>query len=93
MSIDRQLATRDPQVLHALPSRGIYLLVCCGEAWNIAEHGLLPHGGLFMRTMIAGLSGWVRMQDGRSESIRVVDTAITIVATLLAAVTWAMLHH
>jgi hypothetical protein len=46
-----------------------------------------------MRTMIAGLSGWVRMQDGRSESIRVVDTAITIVATLLAAVTWAMLHH
>ncbi len=46
-----------------------------------------------MRTMIAGLSGWVRMQDGRSESVKVVDTAITVVATLLAAVTWAMLHH
>jgi hypothetical protein len=46
-----------------------------------------------MRTMMTGFSGWVRMQDGRSEGLRVVDTAITVVATLLAAVTWAMLHH
>jgi hypothetical protein len=46
-----------------------------------------------MRTMMTGFSGWVRMQDRRSESLKLVDTAITIVATLLAAVTWAMLHH
>jgi hypothetical protein len=46
-----------------------------------------------MRTMMAGFSGWVKMQDGRNESLKVLDTAITVVATLLAAVTWAMLHH
>jgi hypothetical protein len=46
-----------------------------------------------MRTMMTGFTGWAKMQDARSESIKVVDTAITVVATLLAAVTWAMLHH
>jgi hypothetical protein len=46
-----------------------------------------------MRTMMTGLSGWAKMQDRRSESVKMVDTAITVVATLLAAVTWAMLHH
>ena len=45
-----------------------------------------------MRAIVTGFSGWVRMQDGRSESIKVVDTAITVVGTLLAATTWAMLR-
>ena len=46
-----------------------------------------------MRTMMTGLTGWAKMQDGRSASLKTTDTAITVVATLLAAVTWAMLHH
>ena len=46
-----------------------------------------------MRTMMTGLTGWAKMQDGRSESVKLVDTAITVIATLLTAVTWAMLHH
>ena len=45
-----------------------------------------------MRAIVTGFSGWVRMQDGRSESIKVVDTAITVVGTLLVATTWAMLR-
>lgn len=43
-----------------------------------------------MRAIVSGFSGWVRMQDGRSESIKVVDTAITVVGTLLIATTWAL---
>ena len=45
-----------------------------------------------MRTMMTGFSGWVRMQESKSESIRVVDTALTVVGTLLVAVTWVMLR-
>ena len=46
-----------------------------------------------MRNMIAGFAGWVRMQGTRNESLKVVDTAITVVATLLVAVTWTVLHR
>jgi len=46
-----------------------------------------------MRDMISGFSGWVRMQSTGNESLKVVDTAITVVATLLVAVTWSVLHH
>ncbi len=45
-----------------------------------------------MRDIVSGFSGWVRMQDGRNESIKVVDTAITVVGTLLVATTWALLR-
>ncbi len=45
-----------------------------------------------MHAIITGLSGYVRMKEGRSESIRVVDTAITVVGTLLLATTWAILR-
>ncbi len=45
-----------------------------------------------MRTMMVGFSGWMRMRETRSESIRVVDTALTVVGTLLVAVTWVMLR-
>jgi len=46
-----------------------------------------------MRILISGFSGWVRMQVKTSESLKVVDTAITVVATLLVAVTWTVLHR
>jgi hypothetical protein len=45
-----------------------------------------------MRTMMIGLSGWAKMRKTENESIRVIDTAITVVGTLLVAVTWVMLR-
>ncbi len=45
-----------------------------------------------MRTMITGFSGWMKMQDTRNEAMKVTDTAITVVGTLLVAVTWALFH-
>ncbi len=45
-----------------------------------------------MQTMIAGLKGWAKMQDTNNEALKVMDTAITVVATLLVAVTWAVLR-
>lgn len=46
-----------------------------------------------MRTVMLGLSGWARLQQQKSEHIRVVDTAITVVVTLLLALTWVILRH
>ncbi len=46
-----------------------------------------------MKTMMTGFSGWARMQDTNNHNLRVVDTAITVVGTLLVAVTWAMIQH
>ncbi len=46
-----------------------------------------------MRTMIAGFSGWARMRDTKNETIRTVDTLLTVVGTLLVAVTWVMLRN
>ncbi len=45
-----------------------------------------------MKTMMIGFSGWMKMRQAGNESIRVVDTALTVVGTLLVAVTWAMLR-
>ncbi len=45
-----------------------------------------------MRTMMSGFTGWAKMRKTDNESIRVVDTAITVVGTLLIAVTWVMLR-
>ncbi len=45
-----------------------------------------------MRTMLKGFSGWMLMKGTQNESIKVVDTAITVVATLLVATTVAVLH-
>ncbi len=45
-----------------------------------------------MRAIVTGFSGWIRMQDGRSESVKGVDTALTVVGTLLIATTWAILR-
>ena len=45
-----------------------------------------------MKTMMAGLTGWARMDATTNENLKLTDTAITVVATLLVAVTWAMLR-
>jgi hypothetical protein len=42
--------------------------------------------------MMIGLSGWVKMRQTTNENLRAVDTALTVVGTLLVAVTWALLH-
>ena len=39
-----------------------------------------------MRMILAGFSGWVRMRETKNESLKVVDTAITVMATLLLSV-------
>jgi len=46
-----------------------------------------------MRIILSGFTGWMKMQDTKNESLKVVDTAITVVATLLVAVTWTVLHR
>jgi len=46
-----------------------------------------------MRMILSGFSGWARMRSTKNESLKVVDTAITVVATLLVAVTWSVLHR
>jgi hypothetical protein len=46
-----------------------------------------------MRMMINGFSGWARMRNDQNENVRVVDTAITVVGTLLAALAFAILRH
>ena len=45
-----------------------------------------------MRTLILGFSGWLKMKHTNNESLKLMDTAITVVATLLVAVTWVVLR-
>ena len=45
-----------------------------------------------MRTMMTGFTGWARMRKTSNESLRVVDTALTVVATLGVAVTYVLWH-
>ena len=45
---------------------------------------------LSARMMLDGLAGWARMGKTQNETLRVTDTAITVVATLLVAVSWAI---
>ena len=45
-----------------------------------------------MRTLLTGFTGWAAMGNKRTESQRVVDTALTVVATLCAATTYALFH-
>ena len=45
-----------------------------------------------MRMMLTGFTGWARMSTKRNDSQRVVDTALTVVATLGAAATYAIFH-
>jgi hypothetical protein len=46
-----------------------------------------------MQTIVEGFMSWLDVQSTRTHSARTVDTAITVVATLLIATTWAVLHH
>ncbi len=43
-----------------------------------------------MRTLMTGFKGWAGMRRTHDESLRIVDTAITVVATLGAAVTYVL---
>jgi hypothetical protein len=43
--------------------------------------------------MMDGLAGWVNMTRERTEELRTVDAAITIVGTLLVSATFALLHR
>ena len=45
-----------------------------------------------MRNLITGFSGWAKMRHSDNEALKVVDTAITVVGTLMVAVTWAVLR-
>ena len=45
-----------------------------------------------MKMMFAGLSGWARLENNRSESVKAVDTGITVVGTVLLAVTYMLIH-
>jgi len=45
-----------------------------------------------LRTLMIGFVGWAKMRKTNNASIRVVDTALTVVGTLMVAVTWAMLR-
>ena len=46
-----------------------------------------------MRTVIQGLSGWARMQPTGNPSVKVADAAITIVGTMLVALTWFIVQR
>jgi hypothetical protein len=45
-----------------------------------------------MKAMIAGFSGWARMDEKRNERVKAVDTGITVVGTLLLAVTYMLIR-
>jgi hypothetical protein len=45
-----------------------------------------------MRTMITGFTSYMTMRNSKNQDIRVIDTALTVVGTLLIAVTWVMLR-
>lgn len=45
-----------------------------------------------MRTMMIGFSGWARMEKTQNEELKIVDTALTVVGTLLVAVTFALVR-
>ena len=46
-----------------------------------------------MRMLMTGLAGWARMEKTTNERLKLTDTAITVIGTMLVAVTWAMLQR
>jgi hypothetical protein len=61
---------------------------------NVIAGGIrVPPQGDEMHNVIAGFAGWFKMQNNRNESVQVLDTALTVVATLLVATTWAIVRH
>ena len=45
-----------------------------------------------MRMMVSGLTGWAKMKSTTNETVKVTDTAITVVGTLLVVMTWTLLR-
>lgn len=45
-----------------------------------------------MKMMMAGISGWARMENTEKAAVKAVDMAITVVGTVLLAVTYMLLH-
>ncbi|ADW68856.1 hypothetical protein [Granulicella tundricola] len=43
-----------------------------------------------MKMMVAGLVGWVRLDVVKDERVKVVDTAITVLGTMLVAVSFVI---
>jgi len=45
-----------------------------------------------MRDIISGFNGWVRMHKAEQKALHSIDSAITVVATLLVAATFTIIH-
>ena len=45
-----------------------------------------------MKLMMSGIAGWARFEGRNNEQVRGVDTAITVVGTVLLAVTYMLIH-
>ena len=45
-----------------------------------------------MKMVMAGLSQWARNEKTQNQSVKMVDTGITVVGTALLAVTYMLLH-
>ncbi len=45
-----------------------------------------------MKMMMAGMSGWARFENTEKASVKMVDMGITVVGTVLLAVTYMLIH-
>jgi hypothetical protein len=45
-----------------------------------------------MQLLLSGFNGWLRMRDSSIAEVRLIDVGLTVVVTLLAVTTWAMLR-
>ena len=45
-----------------------------------------------MKMMMAGLAGWARFENQDSQAVKAIDTMITVVGTVLLAVTYMILR-
>jgi hypothetical protein len=45
-----------------------------------------------MKMMISGITGWARFENTQNQSVKAVDTGITVLGTVLLAVTYMLIH-
>ncbi len=45
-----------------------------------------------MHDIVSGFVGWIRMHKAEQKAVHSIDTAITVVATLLVAITFTIVH-
>jgi hypothetical protein len=45
-----------------------------------------------MKMMMAGMSGWARFENTEKPAVKLVDMAITVVGTVLLAVTYVLVR-